>query len=153
MTSEEYQSFLLDPRWQKKRLEIFARDEWRCVRCGNKAETLHVHHAYYIKDAMPWDHPGHCLSTVCATCHADEHGKTPRSNKRRQLLPVAYRPTSEELNDDLLRWLQCSRSLRWAVEHPGQAYVVDNSPPTPEERTRFEAKVRDYTGGIRQEVR
>lgn len=31
---EEYAKKLMDPRWQKKRLEIFKRDGWKCQNCG-----------------------------------------------------------------------------------------------------------------------
>jgi hypothetical protein len=108
MATNAYQQLLLDPRWQKKRLEIFNRDDWRCVRCGNNTETLHVHHAYYTHGVDPWEHPGDCLSTLCATCHSDEHKKdSPLAralarmlacfmlNKRRR---AVYRePTKKEL--------------------------------------------------------
>lgn len=42
---KSYSEKLLDPRWQKKRLEILARDNWTCQRCGAVNCELHVHHA------------------------------------------------------------------------------------------------------------
>lgn len=62
-----------DPRWQRKRLEIMGRDGWKCVCCGNSDETLNVHHAYYVKDADPWDYPESALVTLCRSCHEIKH--------------------------------------------------------------------------------
>jgi len=59
-----------DPRWQKKRLEIFTRDEWRCQSCGSITETLCVHHFEY--HGNPWDAPNDALVTLCESCHGDE---------------------------------------------------------------------------------
>lgn len=68
----DYSKKLLDPRWQKKRLEILTRDEWRCYNCGDHENTLHVHHKVYIKGAEPWDIPNDCLITLCEGCHLSE---------------------------------------------------------------------------------
>lgn len=69
-TTTPYQKKLLDPRWQKKRLEILERDNWCCQSCGDKEETLHVHHKKYNGD--PWDIENKYLVTFCATCHEFE---------------------------------------------------------------------------------
>lgn len=66
-----YSEKLLDPRWQKKRLQIFERDNFTCQKCFNTKETLHVHHLAYIKDTEPWDYPDDYLLTVCMLCHSD----------------------------------------------------------------------------------
>jgi hypothetical protein len=63
---------LRDPRWQKKRLEILARDEWACRMCFDKDTTLHVHHRVYVKGAEPWDYPDENFLTLCKPCHEDE---------------------------------------------------------------------------------
>ncbi len=68
-----YQEKLKDPRWQKRRLAILLRDDWACVQCGGKGETLHVHHWWYENGVEPWDHPDSCLSTLCESCHSGEH--------------------------------------------------------------------------------
>lgn len=67
MTS--YQEKLLDPRWQRKRLEIFERDEWKCRCCGDGALTLCVHHRYYEPDCEPWESSAEALLTLCCECH------------------------------------------------------------------------------------
>jgi len=64
-----YAEKLKDPRWQKMRLKILERDEWTCQICGNKEETLHVHHKRYLRGKEPWDCPDIFLSTLCAPCH------------------------------------------------------------------------------------
>jgi 5-methylcytosine-specific restriction endonuclease McrA len=69
MKKNEYYEKLKDPRWQKKRLEIMDRDEWKCRRCGEKTKTLNVHHVAYFKDHEPWDTPNGFLMTLCEQCH------------------------------------------------------------------------------------
>jgi len=64
-----YQEKLRTPQWQKKRLAIFDRDEWKCTRCADNFTTLHVHHLYYSAGADPWDYPDRALVTLCELCH------------------------------------------------------------------------------------
>lgn len=70
-----YKEKLLDPRWQKKRLEILERDNWTCGHCGDTETTLHVHHFYYEKGKDPWEIDDYGLMAVCADCHAVNHLK------------------------------------------------------------------------------
>ncbi len=65
----DYLEKLKDPRWQKKRLEILERDGWKCMCCGNKDRTLHVHHIFYFPQKEPWDIPNGFLITFCERCH------------------------------------------------------------------------------------
>jgi hypothetical protein len=65
-----YADKLRDPRWQKKRLDIFTRDNWTCLECGNKKNTLNVHHIIYLK-RDPWDYPNQLLQTFCELCHKE----------------------------------------------------------------------------------
>jgi hypothetical protein len=67
-----YAEKLLDPRWQKKRLEILERDEWKCAYCGDSNNTLHVHHEAYVGE-YPWETPNYCLITLCGMCHSTFH--------------------------------------------------------------------------------
>jgi hypothetical protein len=64
-----YAEKLKDPRWQKKRLEIFERDGFTCQECESKDKQLHVHHRMYLAKKQPWDHPNELLVTVCFECH------------------------------------------------------------------------------------
>lgn len=66
---KNYSELLLDPRWQKKRLEILQRDDFTCRSCERNEETLHVHHTYYDKDLLPWQYDNYSLVTLCKTCH------------------------------------------------------------------------------------
>jgi 5-methylcytosine-specific restriction endonuclease McrA len=71
----KYADKLKDPRWQRKRLEIFQRDGWKCVRCDCGTKTLHVHHKEYQAGAEPWEYEDSVLETLCEDCHGKEHGK------------------------------------------------------------------------------
>lgn len=74
MNGQTYSEKLKDPRWQKKRLEVFERDNWTCKICGCKDKTLHVHHKFYFSDydTNPWDYDGLLLETLCKDCHEEE---------------------------------------------------------------------------------
>lgn len=64
-----YAEKLKDPRWQKKRLEVFERDNFTCQICNSKDETLNVHHKKYSKSGNPWDIYSKFLITYCEDCH------------------------------------------------------------------------------------
>lgn len=64
---------LKNPKWQKKRLEVFSRDNFSCAHCSNEEETLHVHHKKYLKNKMAWESPLEDLVTVCESCHKKLH--------------------------------------------------------------------------------
>lgn len=67
-----YAEKLKDPRWQKKRLEIMARDGFMCHKCGSTTNTLHVHHMLYHPGKEPWEAPDCDLVTLCEWCHVIE---------------------------------------------------------------------------------
>jgi hypothetical protein len=67
-----YADKLKDPRWQKVRLEVMARDAWTCQVCGDQTATLAVHHRGYYRDTEPWEYPLHALVTLCEFCHRVE---------------------------------------------------------------------------------
>lgn len=73
----DYKQQLLDPRWQKKRLEVLQRDNFTCKICGNKQSTLHVHRLFYDKELKCWEYPNNSYITLCEECHSNEH----KSNK------------------------------------------------------------------------
>lgn len=63
----------MDPRWQKRRLEILSRDNFTCVNCGSTEKTLHIHHQKYCKDGRdPWEYNDYLLVTLCCDCHKQE---------------------------------------------------------------------------------
>jgi hypothetical protein len=69
-----YSEKLKDPRWQKMRLEVFNRDDFKCVLCGDANETLHAHHTFYEKDCEPWEYDTKHIKTLCESCHEKIHG-------------------------------------------------------------------------------
>src|SRR5689334_22665115 len=88
---QTYSQKLLDPRWQKKRLEIFQRDDFTCQACGDKEHTLHVHHKFYEFGKEPWEYDNNILITLCAECHEmEEYYKADIQEKIKQLLTDGY---------------------------------------------------------------
>lgn len=81
MAKSDYRQQYLDPRWQKKRLEVLGRDEWRCQWCQDDNQTLHVHHLYYTPGKVVWDYPLDAFLTLCETCHAEEYENRPQEEK------------------------------------------------------------------------
>lgn len=67
-----YAEKLKDPRWQKRRLEIFQRDDWKCIYCGNGTKELQVHHVLYLNGRDPWEYDENHLVTACCDCHLSE---------------------------------------------------------------------------------
>jgi len=72
----KYAALLASPHWQRRRLEIMARDEWTCQSCGATEEQLHVHHLEY-RPGPPWSAQDADLVTVCDSCHSKAHSKEP----------------------------------------------------------------------------
>jgi len=70
---KSYSEKLKDPRWQKKRLEIFNRDNWKCTSCRAENKTLHIHHKAYQSGLEPWEYRNDQLATLCDSCHKREH--------------------------------------------------------------------------------
>lgn len=65
-----YFNLLKDPRWQKKRLQIFNRDKFKCRLCGDDTNELQVHHKEYKYGKNPWEYPNESLITLCKFCHS-----------------------------------------------------------------------------------
>jgi hypothetical protein len=63
-----YSEKLRDPRWQKKRLQIFSRDGFKCISCNDPDTELQVHHLKY--QGEPWEAPDEFLITLCRHCHS-----------------------------------------------------------------------------------
>ena len=68
-----YSELLKDPRWQKKRLEILQRDNFRCQSCMENEKQLHVHHICNEEDLLPWEYKNTDLITLCEECHKTWH--------------------------------------------------------------------------------
>lgn len=71
----KYADKLKHPKWQKKRLEVLSRDEFRCQLCWDNTTMLHVHHKYYKKGQDPWKYKLKAFITLCSKCHDKFHKK------------------------------------------------------------------------------
>lgn len=69
---ETYADYLRSPLWQRKRLEIFERDNFTCQHCGTREKELQVHHMSYSHGTKPWEYPNDKLITLCKDCHENE---------------------------------------------------------------------------------
>lgn len=68
-----YAEQLLDPRWQKKRLEVLDYADFACEICGDDESTLHVHHKHYIRGRKVWEYDNEQLVCLCRQCHTNQH--------------------------------------------------------------------------------
>lgn len=85
--AKSYRSQYLDPRWQKKRLEVFQANDFLCGVCHNGERTLHVHHKQYIANRDVWDYEIEQLACLCETCHKVVHESTDLLNEIISRLP------------------------------------------------------------------
>jgi 5-methylcytosine-specific restriction endonuclease McrA len=83
-----YQEKWRDPRWQRKRLQVFSRDQWTCQNCGDTQTELQVHHNYYMRGKDPWDYPSAALTTLCRACHEAISGQRTRRQPRQPASPA-----------------------------------------------------------------
>ena len=132
-----YREKLLDPRWQRVRLRVFARDGWSCVACGETSRTLHVHHLRYEAGKEPWESPPGALTTLCELCH-------------RLVSPAAAGTLMAELNvtveqlweaasrveDRLAEWAEQRRETVAACAAPTSSEFVSSCPNWRELRPR-----------------
>lgn len=75
-----YSEKLKDPRWQKKRLEVMQRDNFKCQYCNDTETTLNVHHFFY-ESYNPWETELKYLVTLCQSCHQKETYNRPLAEK------------------------------------------------------------------------
>jgi hypothetical protein len=95
----EYEQKLRDPRWQRKRLEIFQRDKWTCQLCSRTDLELHVHHLHRTTE-NPWEEPDLHLLTVCRLCH-EQQPSNPHGG---------FKPPKREYRTDAEWWQENSNS-------------------------------------------
>lgn len=107
-----YSEKLKDPRWQKKRLDVFRRDGFACRDCGSTTRTLHVHHCHYEK-GDPWNTGEEFLLTLCESCH-EYRGAI--ENNARKLLGVVFAQSACAKDDGEL--LHVAVSLEMMVKTP-----------------------------------
>lgn len=119
-----YYELLQDPRWQRKRLEVLQRNDFRCEKCNAPDKTLHVHHKRYVKGWKPWEYPDHDLEGLCEDCH------TERQEVRDRLLE-ALSMQSEGLFMEMMlcgaaygAMLQDNHSHEFTVDLPWMEYKM-----------------------------
>lgn len=106
-----YSDKLKDPRWQKKRLEIFKRDNFTCQICGETTKPLNVHHEEY--NGEPWEIADNKLLTICETCHQNKH-VTLRKIKSMETLDEIIKDYTPEMIDDISEILLLLKSKETA---------------------------------------
>ncbi len=113
-----YAKLLRDPRWKAARAEILELDGNACSKCGASGKVLHVHHSRYIAGLMPWEYPPGLLETLCAGCHAAEHGKIPPRTGW-TLLDV------EDLGEPSSNCELCDTEIRYVflIQHPQWGFL------------------------------
>lgn len=118
--ASQYQEKLLDPRWQRRRLEVLERAGFTCERCEAADKTLHVHHRYYHRGVDPWNYPDGALECLCKDCHALVE------RQREKLLRLVCDPLSTVTIEELIgyvkgRILMCGPG-EWSeqVLHPNE---------------------------------
>ena len=73
MSKLTYREQLLHPNWQRKRLEVLNRDNFRCCMCEDDQTTLHVHHKQYAKGRLAWEYPNDELVTLYEVLYDQLH--------------------------------------------------------------------------------
>lgn len=80
--SNQYSDSLKNGNWQKRRVDILQRDNFKCTICGSN-ELLDIHHVDYIEGFKAWEYPNDMFKTLCRKCHEKEQ---PRSKAERYLM-------------------------------------------------------------------
>ena len=97
MAKKTYAEKLLDPRWQKKRLEVLDSSDFECEICGDSESTLHVHHKQYIKGREIWEYEREQLACLCKKCHLDLHDEEEKFQDLLSRIPLAGPGSKSEI--------------------------------------------------------
>lgn len=138
MKKSNYYEKLKDPRWQKKRLEVFERDNFTCQRCDATNKTLNVHHKVYLPDARnPWEYELEYLITLCQECHEKE-----KDRMQSTLEFLCFAAKKKLLTSDIIHLRDIVFDLvlkpniqdvlmaihKWTSEEIGINFLLNNSP-------------------------
>lgn len=66
-----YNDLLASETWRNFRAQILKRDRYRCRRCGDRRQRLHVHHLTYAGGP----YCAEVCVTLCEDCHLYVHGR------------------------------------------------------------------------------
>lgn len=69
MANKTYAEKLRHPKWQKKRLQVLEKFNFKCLMCEDEETELHVHHKSYLPDTEPWEYPIDNFEVLCKNCH------------------------------------------------------------------------------------
>lgn len=72
--SQRYRLYLDSQEWEELRKQCYARDGYRCTKCGGCRVVLQAHHVTYPKDIELTKISD--LVTLCRKCHMGVHGIT-----------------------------------------------------------------------------
>jgi len=64
-----YPEQMKHPFWQRKRLEIMQRDEFKCTICGATEKQLTIHHLCYFPNTLAWEYDNELMVTICQFHH------------------------------------------------------------------------------------
>ena len=64
-----YKEQLHHPNWIQKKEEIFKRDNYKCLICGDGLHRIQVHHICYLPDLLAWEYDNEIMKTVCLKHH------------------------------------------------------------------------------------
>lgn len=119
-----YPEKLRDPRWQKIRLQVMERDDWKCAECGDKRATLHVHHIRYEWGKEPWEYPIEALKTLCEFCHELEHEIQSKDLARFQPVePISLAPPPQPVfTHQHVIMLMSASVAHYEAEKPAMGY-------------------------------
>jgi 5-methylcytosine-specific restriction endonuclease McrA len=84
---KEYMERLRDPRWQRNRLAVLERADWRCESCGTREVNLQIHHGDYERGLMPWEYPPEALYCLCDNCHERAEARKAQAYRELGLIP------------------------------------------------------------------
>lgn len=110
-----YSEKLKNPQWQRRRLQVLERDEWKCHECGEADKTLHVHHRFYITGREPWEYLPFALVSLCESCHDKGHKKASIQPWEILLTEIFYGADSADLTEvECKKISDCIRRFREA---------------------------------------
>ena len=101
----EYMELLRDPRWQRNRLAVLERAEWRCEGCGTREVNLQIHHGFYERGRLPWEYPAEALYCLCDGCHERAEGVKAEAQRELGLIPPWHQTHAITLLRELQRLL------------------------------------------------
>src|ERR1044072_1117456 len=135
-TNQTYSEKLRNANWQKKRLEIFNRDNWSCLSCGRdclkEGLSMQIHHIKYLPNLEPWEYDSSYLVTYCELCHNTEHMIGGQINeilidliRRHQ---VFIKPVTQ-INTLIEKWPEFHKKLKAFLDESMISYLrtVENS--------------------------